>query len=127
MEKIAVIPKHDLSVAEELHRVQDALKPMLEREKELKEALLLNLKSQGVKSVKLDNGTIYVRALRVALKVKKGDEDAAWAWAEKNNSLKIDTGTAKKILMRKLEKLPKFFVRSETEYLSIKGGDEDDE
>src|SRR3954451_24349918 len=70
--------------------------PIEERREGLRKALLENLQQQGVKSVKLDDGTSYTRAQRTTLKV--ADEEAALVWAAANNSLKVDTTKGWKIL-----------------------------
>jgi hypothetical protein len=105
------------TMASELFAVQQTLAPLVAREKELKESLFLSLKKQKVRSVKLDDGTLYTIAVRGTLEEK--DKEKARDWAEKNYCLKLDTTKALKILRREL-KLPRFFAIKKTEYLVIK-------
>ena len=121
---INIIKKEDtkLSLATRLHAIEREIEYLETDKKMLRDELLLLLKKQGVKSVKLEDGTLYLRAEKTTLKVKKGvnSEDDAWKWAMANNAVKIDTNVAWKILRRSLKKMPKFFVKSTSEYLTIK-------
>lgn len=116
-----------VTVATELYAVMEAqealkaqLKPLEEREAELRASLLANLKQQGVKHLKLDSGAMFVRAFRTTLKV--ADDTAAMKWATENRSLKVDTSKALKIIRLKGEDIPEGFERQDTEYLQIKRG-----
>lgn len=95
---------------------------MLAKKEELRAALLDNLRMQGVKTLKLDNGTVYVRAFRTTLKVAL--DAPAMEWAAANNSIKVDTTKAMKILKLTgmTDNLPAGFVRQDTEYLTVKSG-----
>ncbi len=104
------------TVATELLEVEDELAPLVERQKNLKQFLFNALKKQKAKSLKLEDGTLYVISDRQTLDV--ADEKKAWDWAEKNYMLKIDTSKAMKVLRREL-KMPKFFKVKKTEYLRI--------
>lgn len=111
----------ELTLATELHTIQGQIEFLQERESELKNELLANLKSQGVTFLKLENGVTYTRSHRETLKIK--DEAAATKWAQEHNCMKIDTGKAMKILRREL-KMPKFFGRIiGDDYLTVKGGE----
>jgi hypothetical protein len=111
----------NVTIATELYAVQEQREIIEAREKELKDALLASLKTQGVSFVRLENGTSFTRSHRETLKVK--DEAKAVAWAEKNYCMKIDTAKAMKILRREL-KMPSFFTRAVGEdYLTVKRGE----
>jgi hypothetical protein len=89
------------------------------RKEQLREVLFESLKHQGVKSVKLEDGTVYLRSERHTLKpVTKYAEDA-WKWAAEHNALKIDTNRCHKILSREL-KLPRCFRVDKSEYLVVR-------
>lgn len=108
-----------VTLATELSAITTQKAALEEREAFLRSELLQSLKSQGVRTVKLEDGTLFARTDRSTLRVKPGEEESAFRWAKKNNALKIDTGTAAKILRREL-KTPKFFNVIRTEYLTIK-------
>src|SRR5579859_5492853 len=80
----------EMKSLEEQYKQQ--VKPLEERKDALRKSLLANLREQGVKSLKLDNGTVYVRAFKTTLKVH--DDHEAMEWAAANNSLKVDTTKA---------------------------------
>jgi hypothetical protein len=109
-------------VEAQIEAIERALKPLIEQKEALRGALLENLRVQGVKTLKLDNGTIYVRAFRTTLKVH--DDHEAMQWAAANNSLKVDTTKAMKILKLtgQSDNLPAGFERQDTEYLTVKSG-----
>lgn len=105
------------TVASELYAVESQLAPLQERQKELKEVLFNALKKQKVRSVRLDDGTIFTIAERGTLKAK--DAEKAMDWAEKNYCVKLDSTKALKILRREL-KLPRCFQIEKSEYLVVK-------
>lgn len=107
------------TLATELALIQGQMGLLKEREDEIKEALLATLQHQGVQSIKLENGTMYVRNQRTSLKVK--NEAKAWAWAMENPTarMKVDTAAALAVFRKEL-KLPTFFTKTTSEYLSIK-------
>lgn len=108
-----------LSVATELHAIELQEAAIKVRKEQLREVLFESLKYQGVKSVRLDDGTVYLRSERHTLKpVPKYAEDA-WKWAATHYALKIDTTKAHKILSREL-KLPRFFKVDKSEYLVVR-------
>lgn len=113
------------TLATALVTVQGQIKILEEREDELKAELLQELKRQGVQSVKLDDGTQYIRNQRTTVKVK--DEAKAWKWAMENPEarLKVDTAAALEVF-RKALKMPSYFAKSTTEFLSIKKPKEHD-
>ncbi len=115
------------TTATQLYEVQSEIHALQEQEKKLKDKLLKNLKQQHVKSVKLEDGTVFTIAERQSLKVKAGEEDAAQLWAEDNYCMKIDTAKALKILRRTLKKLPSCFSIASTEYLTIRGAKSEEE
>lgn len=106
------------SLASQLHTAIFHRKEWEAEEKKLRDQLLDNMKKQGVKTVKLDDGTLYVRATRSTITVV--DDKAADEWAKQNNCLKVDTAKALKIVRLRQEDLPKFFKQSDTEFLTIK-------
>jgi hypothetical protein len=116
-----------VTVATELYAVISAkkalmeqLKPLEDREEELRSVLLANLKQQGVKHLKLDSGAMFVRAFRTTLKV--ADDAAAMVWATERRSLKVDTAKALKIIRLSGDDIPECFERQDTEYLTVKRG-----
>ncbi len=110
----------NLTIANQLQIVQNTLKALEVEEKKLKEVLLESLKKQGVKSVKLENGTQFIRAEKQTLTVKPGFEEEVQLWSEDFNCMKLDTAKALKILRRSLKKPPKWAAIRETEYLTIR-------
>src|SRR5918998_1140240 len=105
-----------VTVATELHAIQAEQKRLKEREDELRAALFESLRSQGVASVKLQDGTQYVVAKRHSLEPLLTMKEQAWKWALEHNALKLDTSKAFKILRHQLD-TPKFFKVKTTEYL----------
>jgi hypothetical protein len=108
-----------LTAATELYAIEERLADLSARKEELKKALFDNLKKQGVKSVKLNNGAMYLRSARHTLKPVKGREAEAYAWASDHHSLKIDTAKGFQILRRELS-LPPFFKVEKAEYLVVR-------
>lgn len=124
--EIAQVETHPLTLAEELYTIQGQMAFLKEQEDEIRAKLLLNLQEQGIKSVKLSDGTSYIRTERQTLKIK--DEDKAKKWLDDNFAWKPDTGKALKILRRSLKKLPSYFTVSVSEFLTVKrDGKQDDE
>src|SRR4051812_15686571 len=114
--KLAISP---VTVATELHAIQTEQKRLKEREEELRAALFDSLKQQGVKSVKLEDETIYLRSERHSLEPLLTMRDEAWKWAVEHNALKLDSSKAFKILRHQLE-MPKFFRVKTSEYLVVR-------
>jgi hypothetical protein len=108
-----------LSVATELHAIELQEAQIKVRKEQLREVLFESLKHQGVKSVKLEDGTVYLRSERHTLKPVPKYQEQAWAWAAEHNSLKIDTTRAYRILSREL-KLPRCFRVHKSEYLVVR-------
>lgn len=107
-----------LTLAAQLYTVQGQIAFLKEQEDALKESLMELMKSQGVKTLKLEDGTLFMRSERQTLKIK--DEEAAKGWLDENYCWKPDTGKALQLVRRSLKKLPKFFSVSTSEYLTIK-------
>src|SRR5215207_9646128 len=108
-----------VTVATELHAIEMQEEALKLRKEELREVLFESLKHQGVKSVRLDDGTMYLRSERHTMKsVPKYAEDA-WKWAAEHYALKIDTTKCHKILSREL-KTPRFFKVERSEYLVVR-------
>jgi hypothetical protein len=115
-----------LTVATELHAIEMQEAAIKVRKEQLREVLFESLKHQGVKSVRLDDGTMYLRSERHTLKpVPKYAEDA-WKWAAEHYALRIDTTKCHKILSREL-KMPRFFKVEKTEYLVVRRAGQVDE
>ncbi len=107
-----------VSIASNLFQVQEQIAFLKEQEDEYKAALLETLKRQGVKSVRLENGTNFTVAHRETLKIKNPEK--AEPWLDENNCWKPDTTKATAILRRQL-KLPSFFrIEKGEPYLTIK-------
>lgn len=104
------------SLASELRIIERAMVD-LEKDKEVVRAALLNeLQRQGIKSVRLDDGTSYTRAERANLIVTEPTK--ALAFAKRHFALKIDTAKILK-LIRPMLKQPTFFSIGRTEYLRV--------
>ena len=111
-----IVQTQEMTVASKLYSIQREIALLKEDEEILKAELLKKMKDQHVKSVKLDDDTMFIIAERQTLKIK--DKQSAFNWALENNSLDVDTTKAWKILRREL-KLPKFFIVNKSEYLRI--------
>lgn len=110
------ITQTEKSLATQLYQTELGI-AALEKDKEVLRAALLNmLKVQGVRSVKLDNGDMYVRAERGSLIIK--DPTKALAFAKKSYALKIDTTKILK-LIKPMLKPPTFFEIGRSEHLRI--------
>jgi hypothetical protein len=108
-----------LSVATELHAIELQEAAIKVRKEQLREVLFESLKHQGVKSVRLEDGSMYLRSERHTLKPVSTRKEEAWQWAAEHNALKLDTAKAFQILRREL-KLPKFFRIEKSEYLVVR-------
>jgi hypothetical protein len=108
-----------VTVATELRAIEMQEAALKVRKEQLREVLFESLKHQGVKSVKLEDGTMYLRSERHTLKPVAKYQEQAWAWAAEHNCFKIDTTRAHKILSREL-KLPRFFKVERAEYLVVR-------
>lgn len=117
--KIALIEDRKLTIAETLSVVMARIATLEEEEKKLRAELFDNLKRQGVKSVKLEDGTLFVITERQTLKVKDPEKAFAWAMENPQARMKIDTAAALSVFRKEL-KMPKFFTKVTTEYLTIK-------
>lgn len=106
------------TLAASLYSVQGQIAFLREQEDELKEQLMGIMKSQAVKTVKLEDGTQFIRTERQNLKVT--DEEKAKDWLDENYCWKPDTGKALQLIRRSLKKPPKFFKVETSEYLTIK-------
>jgi len=125
-----------VTLATELHAVRSEiaarkaeLKELEKRDDELSGNLLSLLQQQGVKSVKLDDGTIYTKVKgRTTLSVV--DEAKAIEWCAANNSLKPDASKAWKILklLGHSDAIPEGFEKKiSAEHLRVGGGDDKEE
>ena len=126
-QKAAITPLPPVTLAANLYAVRGQILVLQEQEQELRDRLLSSLQAQGVRMVRLDDGTIFMRSLRSTLKVKVGEGEAAFKWGSERGLLKLDTTKALQVLRRELKRVPKFFERKETEYLSIRSGKDKNE
>src|SRR4051812_46263819 len=115
-----------VTVATELHAIQAEQRRLKGREEELRAQLFKSLKQQGVKSVRLDDGTMYMRSERHSLEALMTMKDKAYKWALEHNALKIDTAKSFQILRHELE-MPKFFRVKTNEYLVVRRPGQADE
>ena len=107
----------NLTLAEKLYTLDQQVDFLKEQQEEVRAELLANLHSQGVKFVRLTNGTSYSAEYRTTLKVKNLEK--ALNWATKNNCLTVDIPKARQILRHEM-KTPSFFkVEKGTEYLKV--------
>ena len=108
-----------VTVATELRAIEAEEKRLTTRKEELRKQLFDSLKKQGVASVKLKDGTLYLVGKRDSLEPLMTMKAQAYQWALEHNSLKIDTMKAFQILRHQLD-LPKFFRIKTTEYLIVR-------
>ncbi len=105
------------SNAQAQEKVSLMLKPLKIEEENLREEMMSALKKNKLTSFKSDvTGSAYTRAYRASLEVVDGEK--ALKWALKNDSVKIDTTKANKLL-KGAGALPEGFEQKETEYLTI--------
>ena len=124
MDKIITAPPQTL--AQELYEIQENMRVLAEYEKDIKSKLLASLVKQKVQSVKLEDGTMYIRSHRQSLKIK--DQEKAEKWAEDTGCWKLDTGKILKVIRKDLKIPPFFKIENGAEYLTIKKpGQPDDE
>ena len=109
-----------ITVATQLYAITEKRLALQAEEDKLKAKLLKNLKDQHVKSIKLEDGTVFTIAERQTLSVVAGFSDEAQLWAEDNYAMKVDTTKALAILRRSLKKLPRFFKMKSSEYLTVR-------
>jgi hypothetical protein len=107
------------TVATELRAIEAEEKRLVERKEELRKKLFDSLKKQGVVSVKLKDGTIYMVSKRHSLEPLFTMKEQAMKWALEHNAVKIDTAKSFQILRHQLE-MPKFFKIKTTEYLVVR-------
>ncbi len=91
------------------------------QEETLREALVKELKSKGMKSVNSTlTGELYTRSERFTFKV--ANESMAFDYARKHDALKVDTSAVAKLLRTPDAPMPEDvgFVADVTEYLSIR-------
>lgn len=108
----------DVTLATRLHGIEKLKANLEAEEKQIRTTLLERLQKQGVKHIRLDDGTTYTRSFKTTLKAK--DKEKALVWATKNNALSVDTKKAREILRRQL-KLPTFFkLEKGKEFLQVR-------
>ena|SRR3990167_2265716 len=111
-------PLSTMTLASHLYLVQQQKAALEEKEKELKAELLGILKQQRVKSVKLDDGTMFI--IREGnRKVTIKNQDKAEKYLDEMNCWKLDNQKLLAIFGRQL-KIPSFFkIERGAEQLAI--------
>src|SRR5689334_18553039 len=74
------------------------MKPLEAKSKEMRASLLQAMQATRIKSIKLDDETVYARIVKTSFEVT--DEKKAMEWAEKNHCLRLDKVTANTLLRR---------------------------
>jgi hypothetical protein len=110
------VPEQGLTLAEELYAIEYRIAGLEERKDAIREQLMQNLKEQGVKSVRLENGDMYIRAERMKLVIK--DERKAMQWALENPEARMKLDTSAALTVARMGE--KCFGVGSTEYLTIK-------
>lgn len=85
------------SLATQLHEIEEGIALDEARAKVLRELLLENLQSQGVKFVRLANGDSYTVAERNNLVIKNQISATKWAMENPEARMKLDTSKALEI------------------------------
>lgn len=102
----------------EMLAITEPLKGLKEKETELKEMMLEALKAARLEGLSTEYGINFTRATRSSLVVT--DPKKALDWALKNDSVRIDTVKASKLLKGTGALVPGFEDKF-TDYLSITG------
>ncbi len=110
------------TLANELGQVRDEIAQLEVKKSEIEEALLFQMKANGLKGVNTDYGEHITRVWKTTYKVL--DKTLAFKWAEKNQATKTDIDTKRvnallAIMVRDAKKLPKGFEKVESEYLRM--------
>ena len=114
-----------LTIGTQLHAIEERMEEMEAIKKGLRDRLFDNLKSQHVKSLKLDDGTVYY-IKEGNRKVVIKDQEKAEKYLDEFNCWKIDSGKLLKIFGKELKVPPFFKIERGEETLAIKGPDESD-
>ena|SRR3990167_10312872 len=105
-------------IKSEIQAFEDSIKPLKEKEENLRTDMLTALKESRMDSFRDDNVPLtFTRAYRSSLEIT--DAFHAMDWAIVNECAKVDTIAANKKL-KGAGALPKGFGYKETEYLTIK-------
>lgn len=115
--------EQNATIAEALYNVEVMIANLEEKKDEFRTQLMQNLKEQGVKSVRLDNGDMYIRAQRLKLVIKDEGKARVWALENPEARMKLDTSAALEVARLGV----KFFEVGHTEYLQIKRRRSNDE
>lgn len=107
-----------MTVASRLKVLQQEIKTLQDEEDALRAELLAQLKTQNVKSLRLEDGTIFTISHRETLKPKNIEK--AFAWAQENNALTIDLKKAREILRHSIKTSSFFKIEKGNEFLIIK-------
>lgn len=84
----------------------------------LQEELIEALRKEDLASIKTSEGMTFARAKRQSIEFV--NEFDAFEWAYKNRCVSVNKILLKSTL-KDLEELPKEFIYSETEYISVRG------
>lgn len=106
---------------------QGELLELESQEETLREALVKELKSKGMKSVNSTlTGELYTRSERFTFKV--ANEEMAFDYARKHDALKVDTSAISKLLRTPNAPMPEDvgYTAEVTEYLSIRKQNHDE-
>ena len=124
--KLAALDPHEIAdrlfkIREEISAFEDSVKPLKEKEENLRTDMLTALKEQRLDTFRDENVPLtFTRSFRSSLEIT--DLFNAMDWAIVNECAKVDTIAANKKL-KGVGALPKGFGYKETEYLSIKIAD----
>lgn len=103
-------------IAEIEERQKEELNPKKEMLKTLQEKFIEALTAQGLKSIKTEEANFSLASRKG---YKFTNEIEARKWAVENNAYSVDSRLAGQVLA-KLETLPDFVEKTETNYLTIK-------
>ncbi len=105
-------------IRQEIAAWEEQVKPLKEKEDELRQSMLEALKSHRMQSLETERGITYTRASRATLGIL--DPKKAMVWALSNDCAKVDTVKAGKML-KGAGALPDGFEEKFTDYLQVTG------
>lgn len=97
--------------------VDNELKAIKEERDTVQAELLEELKKDDLKSIKVSDGSSYIRASRKGIQIT--DPTRALFWAKENMCFSVDKRLAEQKIS-KMETAPDGFSLTETEYISIR-------
>lgn len=107
---------YQVSLASELSGIERQLAVWETRKDEIRAELLNIMKTQGIRSVRLDSNEWYIRAQRNKLIIKDQHKAKQWALENPEARMKIDTSAALEVARMGVP----FFEVGHTEYLTVK-------